>query len=128
MSTSNGTTHDNGYAADEMIDQVYSYWPGQPPAPQPCPEARASVNVWLVVSGHEVLWTLRDQEEGRLAARLERLLAQYPAPQPPRAPASTQGEGWCHKHGLQMRWNDGKGGKKGWHSHRTPDGQWCKGW
>jgi hypothetical protein len=25
-----------------------------------------------------------------------------------------------------MRWNEGKDGKRGWHSHKTADG-WCKG-
>jgi hypothetical protein len=27
---------------------------------------------------------------------------------------------------VQMRWNDGKEGRKGWWSHKTADG-WCKG-
>jgi hypothetical protein len=89
------------------------------------PEARASVNVRLVVGGHEVLWTLRDHEEGRLAARLERLLAQYPAPQPPSAPASTQGEGWCARHQLQMKLNQKNGNQ--WFSHRLATGDYCKG-
>jgi hypothetical protein len=127
MSTSNGTTHDNGYAADEAVDLLYSYWPGQPPAPQPCPEARASVNVRLVVSGHEVQWTLRDDEEGRLAARLERLLAQYPAPGkefPTSAPTHGQ-EGWCARHSVAMKLNQKNGNQ--WFSHRLATGDYCKG-
>jgi hypothetical protein len=90
------------------------------------PEAPASVNVRVLVAGREVQWTLRDSDEARLATRLAALLQRYPQPQS--APqASSQGEGWCAVHNVEMRWNAGKEGRKGWHSHRTPDGQWCKG-
>jgi hypothetical protein len=123
MSATNGQAHDNGYAADERIDDLYSFWPGTTPAPQPLPEARASCNVRLVVDGREVQWTLRDHDEGRLAARLERLLAQYPAPQP--APqAASPGEGWCSKHGVQMKRHSNANGQ--WYSHFMDD-KHCKG-
>lgn len=49
-------------------------------APAALPEAPASVNVRLCISGAEVQWTLRDQDEDRLAERLERLLARFPQP------------------------------------------------
>jgi hypothetical protein len=50
-----------------------------PPGPVPAlPEAPASVNVRLCISGRDVQWTLRDTDEGRLAVRLEALLARYP--------------------------------------------------
>jgi hypothetical protein len=93
------------------------------------PEARASVNVRVQVAGREVQWTLRDHDESRLATRLESLLARYPlsqsapASQPPVAAASP-GEGWCSKHGLQMKQTTKNG--QSWWSHRTDDG-WCKG-
>ena len=94
---------------------------------QPLPEARASANVRVQVAGREVQWTLRDHDEARLAGRLEALLARYPLPQPAAQTASQlQGEGWCAVHNVEMRWNEGKDGRKGWYSHRTDDG-WCKG-
>jgi hypothetical protein len=96
------------------------------PTPRALPEAPASVNVRLVLAGREVQWTLRDHDEARLATRLEALLARYPVTQPP-VQASSPAAGWCAKHGVQMPWNAGKEGRKGWHSHRTAEGQWCKG-
>ncbi len=61
-------------------------------APQaPLPEAPASVNVRVLVGGHEVQWTLRDVDEGRLAERLQALLKRpdiRPVPKP--APRSQQ--------------------------------------
>ena len=90
------------------------------------PEAPASVNCHIQIAGRQVQLTLRDQDEARLLQRLQAVLAQYPLPQPPAPPAS-QGEGWCAVHTTAMHWNEGKGGRKGWYSHRLPDGQWCKG-
>lgn len=49
------------------------------------PEAPASVNVRLTIGGADVQWTLRDQDEHRLAARLEALLTRFP--QKAKAPA-----------------------------------------
>jgi hypothetical protein len=95
-------------------------------ASAPLPEAPASVNCHLIIAGHQVQLTLRDTDEGRLLQRLAAVLAQYPAPQPaPQAPSQGQGDGWCAKHGVQMQQND-KNGRQWW-SHRTADGQWCKG-
>ena len=78
-----------------------------------------------MLAGRLVRWTLRDSDEDRLAKRLEALLARYPAPEAPASPQG-QGEGWCAVHNVQMRWNEGKAGRKGWYSHKTQDG-WCKG-
>jgi hypothetical protein len=48
-------------------------------------------------------------------------------PQPaPKAPPASQEPGWCAVHQVQMTWNEGKDGRKGWFSHRTDQG-WCKG-
>ena len=93
----------------------------------PLPEAPASVNVRVHIAGREVQWTLRDHDEARLATRLEALLARYPLPEAPQAPPAQGKAGeWCRAHGVAMRWNEGKDGRKGWYSHRT-DGGWCQG-
>jgi len=101
------------------------------PTPAPLPEAPASVNVRLVVSGREVQWTLRDTDEARLAARLAALLARYPVTEAPTSPAPAPAaqptpEGWCVRHGVQMKLNHGKDGRQWW-SHRVAEGGWCKG-
>ena len=96
-----------------------------PPAPtSSLPEAPASANCHIILEGRQVQLTLRDTDEARLLQRLQAVLAQYPVAQPP-APAASTGEGWCQKHGLQMTQTHKDG--RAWWSHRTPDGQWCKG-
>jgi hypothetical protein len=62
------------------------------------PEAPASVNVRLCISGADVQWTLRDVDEHRLSERLEALLTRFPqtakttgeasAPQQPQTPGA----------------------------------------
>jgi hypothetical protein len=92
------------------------------------PEAPASVNCHLTIDGRDCLLTLRDRDEGRLLARLAVVLAQYPAPQPPRAPASSQGEtqAWCRAHQVPLHLNHGKDGRT-WYSHKLPEGGFCRG-
>ena len=94
----------------------------------PLPEAPASVNCYIAMEGRQIQLTLRDNDEGRLLARLQTVLAQYPVQPAPPAPSQPlgQSEDWCGKHGVTMKWNEGKEGRKGWYSHRTDDG-WCKG-
>ena len=46
------------------------------------PEAPCSVNVRLTIDGRDVQLTLRDQDEGRLLARLAAVLKQYPGQAP----------------------------------------------
>jgi hypothetical protein len=93
--------------------------------PPPLPEAPASANCYIMLEGRQVQVTLRDTDETRLLMRLTALLQQYPTPEP-----STQekdkGEGWCSTHNVPMKLNHGKDGRT-WHSHKTPEGQWCKG-
>jgi hypothetical protein len=92
------------------------------------PEAPASVNVRFQVAGREVQLTLRDHDESALLARLEAVLAQYPLPQTPTQPASQEPrEAWCAVHNTALHWNAGTHGRRGWFSHRLPEGQWCKG-
>jgi hypothetical protein len=111
-------------------------------ASEPLYEARSSANVRLTIGGREVQLTLRDHDEARLLVRLEEVLQRYPAPPPAASPARPQAlspqqqnaaamhrpvSGFCAVHNVAMQWNEGKDGRKGWHSHRTPEGQWCKG-
>src|SRR5262249_39880998 len=78
------------------------------PTPAPCaalPEAPASVNVHLELHGRQVQLTLRDADEGRLLARLEAVLQRFPLVLTPKSPPAISAEGWCPKHGIQMRQN-----------------------
>jgi hypothetical protein len=95
------------------------------PPPAPLPEAPASVNCHITVAGRQVQLTLRDTDEGRLLARLAKVLADYPVPQPQALQVASQGAAWCQKHGEAMKEQTGKDGRR-WHSHWTPEG-WCKG-
>src|SRR2546425_7037826 len=109
--------------------------PGQPTPAQPqalpavtsapLPEAPASANCYVTLAGRKVQVTLRDSDEQRLLERLEALLQRFPAEEEP-AGEPTQPEGWCRKHDVQMKLNHGKDGST-WFSHKTADGQWCKG-
>jgi len=87
------------------------------------PEAPASCNVYVTLAGRKVQVTLRDSDEQRLLARLEALLNRFPAEDEPQA-EQAQPEGWCHKHGVQMKLRNGEHGS--WWSHKTAEG-WCKG-
>jgi len=99
--------------------------PAQPPAPTaPLPEAPASVNVHLALAGRQVQLTLRDSDEGRLLARLEAVLQRFPLAVTPTSAQGAAVEGWCSKHGVQMRQNHKDG--RSWWSHKTAEG-WCKG-
>jgi hypothetical protein len=110
------------------------------------PEAPASVNVRLVISGREVQWTLRDTDEARLAERLTALLARYPMPEPaPRSPQQHNAKAMhrpttepttdpapagsmprCQLHGEALRLRRGKDGRQR-RSHRLADGTYCQG-
>jgi hypothetical protein len=105
----------------------------------PLPEAPASCNVYLTISGHKVQVTLRDGDEQRMLDRLQILLDQYPVPAPQ---ASSQGQNqlssqqhnaaamhkrvvdFCPVHNVAMQLNQKEG--RSWYSHRTDEG-WCKG-
>jgi hypothetical protein len=91
-------------------------------APAPLPEAPASVNAHLELGGRQLQLTLRDTDEGRLLHRLETILQRFPLVVTDTAARS---EGWCTRHGVQMKLNHGKDGRT-WYSHRTKQG-WCKG-
>ena len=72
--------------------------PQGPDALQGLPEAPASVNCHLTISGRQVQLTLRDSDEARLLQRLAAVLQQYPVPQPaPQAPTQARvvQQAWC---------------------------------
>ena len=97
-------------------------------APTALPEAPASATVRLTIAGHpDVLFTLRDSDETKLLVRLQTLLEQFPVPAPVPSQSQERGKDWCTVHQVPMKWNEGKNGRKGWHSHRLADGTWCKG-
>jgi len=86
------------------------------------PEAPASANVHVMLSGRQVQVTLRDSDEQRLLERLERLLQRFPVTE-----ESTKHEpspGWCSTHGVQMKHKHSEKGS--WWFHKTADG-WCHG-
>jgi hypothetical protein len=99
--------------------RVQELLPTAPPV-GPLPEAPASVNVHLTVSGRQIQLTLRDSDEHRLLARLDAVLQRFPV-EATLADATPQ----CPRHGVPLKLNT-KGGRSWW-SHRTADGQWCKG-
>lgn len=73
MMTSNGQGGVH-HATDEAIDSLYAWIAPAQPAPAPLPEAPASVNVRVLVAGHEVQWTLRGHDEAQVFDRLHTIL------------------------------------------------------
>src|SRR5262249_37857249 len=94
------------------------------PTPAALPERPASVNVYLELAGRQVQLTLRASDERRLLQRLEAVLQRFPLVVTP-TDTPARPEGWCAKHGVQMKLNHGKDGGQ-WHSHKMAEG-WCKG-
>jgi len=91
-------------------------------------EAPASCNTYIDIAGRKVQFTLRDDNEEHLLARMEKLLSRFPLPeQEPADPGSapTPPENWCPIHQVPMkRYSNAKGS---WLSHKTPEGIWCNG-
>ena len=91
-------------------------------------EAPASCNTYIDIAGRKVQFTLRDDNEEHLLARMEKLLSRFPLPeQEPADPGSapTPPENWCPIHQVPMkRYSNAKGS---WLSHKTPEGPWCNG-
>ena len=101
--------------------------PTQPDTPTaPLPEAPVSITLKATLHGHEVMVTLRGVDFASVKAQVEQasewLKVQAPA-QPP-TQGTEQPEGWCSKHGVQMKLNHKDG--RSWWSHKTAEG-WCKG-
>ena len=88
-------------------------------SPAPLPEAPASLNVHLTVSGRQVQLTLRDSDESRLLARLDAILERFPVAD---KPADTTPQ--FPQHGAMKPSTKGKG----WYCpHKLANGSWCKG-
>jgi hypothetical protein len=106
--------------------------PSQPALTQPeapaasLSEAPVSITLKATLQGHEVMVTLRGVDFASVKAQVEQasewLKVQAPAQSPTQS--TEQPEGWCSKHGVQMKLNHKDG--RSWWSHRTADG-WCKG-
>jgi hypothetical protein len=132
MVTSNGTHGPTGHEADQELDALYSFWPApSQPASQPCPEALFSLTLKGKLDGIDTLLTVRGQSAAEFKANLAQVrgLLDQPQPaasQPPQSGPTPQDKGWCKSHNVQMQWNEGKDGRKGWHSHRIENG-WCHG-
>jgi hypothetical protein len=118
MSHTNGTLPET---TEEMVDRLYAWFPPPLPATPPLPEARSSVNVHVMVAGRDCLLTLRDHDEGRLLARLEAVLTQYPL-EGPRMPQ----DGFCSTHGVPMQPQE-KNGQRWWSHYDQASEKWCKG-
>jgi hypothetical protein len=116
----NGVHHE----ADEMIDNLYA-WVAPMTPPQTCPEAALSLTLKGTIQGIEAMLTIRGQSPEEFKRHLASVKGLLDQPQPP-APAASQGEGWCRKHGLQMKQTHKDG--RSWFSHYDEAaGRWCKG-
>jgi hypothetical protein len=92
---------------------------------QPLPEAPVSITMKATVYGFETLVTLRGTDFASVQAQVEHAAQWLKAPAPAPAPQATSpGEGWCSKHGIQMKLHTNAKGT--WHSHYV-DGKHCKG-
>jgi hypothetical protein len=124
MSTS---THTNGVHhapdTDAGIDSLYSFWPGQPPAAPPCPEALFSPTLKGKLDGIETLLTVRGMTSAEFQHNLQSVRGLLDAPPAPQAPASPLPAGdmpRCPAHGFLRK------GKRGWYCPvKLQDGSWC---
>ena len=98
---------------------------GRPAIPA-LPEAPASANARVLIDGHEVQITLRDDNEERLLVRLATLLARYPAAAcaGTRAPATQTGTPTCPHHGPGKESTKAPGT---WYcTKKMADGRYCR--
>jgi len=140
MSTSNGVHH----TTDEQIDTLYAWWPGMPPAPQPCPEAIFSCTLRGKLDGIETLLTVRGMTAEEFRQNLQQVRGlldakpQAPVPVPwnpkgPQAsppPASAEPEPekrYCPRHGVPMEHRRSKKTGKPYWCHTAAGGGLCFG-
>ena len=85
-----------------------------------------SLTLKATLHGHEVLVTLRGVDFASVKAQVEQASEWLRVQAPAQSPTQDTGqpEGWCSKHGIQMKLNHKDG--RSWWSHRTADG-WCQG-
>jgi hypothetical protein len=92
------------------------------------PEAPASVNVHVQLSGRTVQLTLRDHDEVRMLNRLEALLTRFPSPRaeaeaPPIAPPATLPS--CRYHGTEHMRPSKYGAGRFYCAVKLADESWC---
>ena len=112
----------------------------QPPLlpPSVCPEAMFSVCLRGTMRGWDTQLTVRGQTQAEFLANFQAVqdmldraagVHEARAGAPPEAQSSTATaptpDGWCLKHGTQMKLQQGKDGSQWW-SHKIGD-TWCKG-
>lgn len=100
-------------------------------------EAPASVNFnFINLEGRYTQWTLRDNDENRLAARYQAFLQNlyllrtelaHDLPGVVSPPAPVEPPMICPKHGVAMTLRHNKEKNESWYSHQMPDGKWCRG-
>ncbi len=95
--------------------------PRQPAPTVPLPEAPVSITLKATLHGHEVMVTLRGVDFASVKAQVEDA-SQWLGSQSGHAADDTK---QCPKHGVPMKLNHKEG--RSWWSHKTADGQWCKG-
>jgi hypothetical protein len=127
MTTSNG--HQSPYhAIDADLDQLYSWFPPQPPAAPPCPEALFSATIKGFLDGCEVLLTARGQTAAEFTSNLQAvrgILDRQPT-EAPRSPQEAPERRFCAKHGVELK--EQQKGNRRWFSHYdTAAGTWCRG-
>jgi hypothetical protein len=105
------------------------------PVLAPLPEAPVSITLKATLHGHEVLVTLRGVDfasvKGQVEHASEWLKGQAPAQPPAQPPAQgttppAQDESpYCHIHNAVLKRYERNG--QVWYSHKTANGQWCRG-
>jgi hypothetical protein len=92
----------------------------------PLYEAPVSITLKATFDGQEVLVTLRGHDFASVQVQVEEASAWLKAHGSAPQAAPTQGQaGWCQQHQVQMKQTTKEG--QSWWSHKTPEGQWCKG-
>jgi hypothetical protein len=123
-----------------------------PAAARLCPEAAFSLTLKGLLDGQEAMLTVRGQTPEEFTLNLQVVRGLFDRPVAPavsngsspaglsagpsttsvstaNAPVSPpqEREGWCGLHSVQMKLYPAKDGGKGWWSHKTEGGAWCKG-
>ena len=104
--STNGVHH----PTDADLDTLYA-WVAQPQPPvQPSVEPCFSVTLRGLLGGVDALLTVRGQTAEAFKANLEAIKGLLDAPVAPAAGPTQGQEGYCGKHGVNMKLNRGKDG------------------
>jgi hypothetical protein len=88
MVATNGTTNGVYHEEDARLDSLYSWFPPQPPAAPPLPEAALSLTLKGTLQGIEAMLTIRGQTPAEFQAHLEAVRGLLDPPQAPTQAAS----------------------------------------